>query len=105
MKKTKIKKEDKVIVIAGKEKGKIGKIMHLYPKLGKVLIRNVNNQKKHVRPTKDMPQGGIIEKEGKLNISNVMCYCDKCNKGVKLGIKRLPDGTRMRFCRSCDTEL
>lgn len=103
--KTLIRKDDKAIVVAGKEKGKTGKVVHVYPKIGKLMISGINMAKRHVRPTRDLPQGGVVEKEAPLPISNVMIYCSKCNKGVKVGVKKLPDNTKMRFCKKCEIEL
>lgn len=103
--KTLIRRDDKIVVIAGKERGKTGKVLHVYPNEGRLLISGLNMLKRHVRPTRDMPQGGIIEKESPFSISNVMLYCSKCNRGVRIGIKRLPDNTRMRFCRKCELEI
>lgn len=93
------------MVAAGKERGKTGKVLHVYPKEGRVLISGLNMLKRHIRPTRDMPQGGIIEKESPFSISNVMLYCSKCARGVRAGIKRLPDNTRMRFCKKCELEI
>lgn len=100
-----IRRDDKVVVIAGKERGKTGKVVHVYPKESRLLISGLNMFKRHVRPTRDMPQGGVIEKESPISISNVMLYCNKCNRGVRVGIKRLPDNTRMRFCKKCELEI
>lgn len=100
-----IRRDDKVIVIAGKEKGKTGKVLRVYPEEGRVLVSGLNLLKRHVRPTRDLPQGGIIEKEAPIHISDVMIYCSKCGRGVRVGIKRLPDGTRMRYCKKCELEL
>lgn len=103
--KVKIRKDDKVVVTTGKDKGKTGKVLRVYPKEGRVLVSGLNLVKRAIRPTHDMPQGGIIEKESPISISNVMLFCNKCNRGVRVGIKRLPDGTRMRYCKKCELEL
>lgn len=103
--KTRIRKDDKVIVIAGKEKGKTGKVIRVYPNMGRALVSGLNLLKRHVRPSKDIPQGGIIEKEAPINLSKIMIFCGKCDKGVRIGVKRLPDGSRMRFCRKCELEI
>lgn len=100
-----IHKNDKVMVLAGKEQGKTGKVLHVYPKEEKLLISGLNMLKRNIRPNRDMPQGGIIEKETPISISNVMLFCSKCNRGVRVGIKRLPDNTRMRYCKKCELEL
>lgn len=103
--KRQIKRDDKIVVIAGKEKGKIGKVLRVYPKGRRVLVSGLNLIKQHVRPTRDLPQGGIIEKEGSIRMSNVMIYCNKCTRGVRVGTKRFPDGTKMRYCKRCELEV
>ena len=100
-----IRKNDKIVVITGRERGKTGKVLHVYPKAARVLVSGLNLIKHHVRPTKDLPQGGIIEKEATMRASNLMIYCSKCARGVRVGIKRLPDGSRMRYCKKCELEL
>lgn len=103
--KTLLRKDDKVIVTIGKDRKKTGKIIRIYPDKGRVLVSGLNMLKRHIRPNRDMPQGGIIEKESSISISNIMLFCGKCNKGVKSGIKRLPDNSRMRYCRKCESEI
>ena len=103
--KYKIKKDDKVVVVSGKETGKTGKVLHVYTSKNRILISGVNLQKRHVRPSRDLPQGGIIEKETPFNITNVMMFCNKCSKGVKVGMKRFPDGSVTRYCKKCEVEL
>jgi large subunit ribosomal protein L24 len=103
--KTFLRKDDKVIITTGKDKKKTGKVVHVYPLVNKVMIAGLNMKKRTVRPNRDMPQGGVIEKESPLSISNVMLFCGKCNKGVKVGIKKLPDNSKMRFCKKCEAEI
>ncbi len=99
--KYRIKSGDLVMVIAGKEKGKTGKVKSVDRKRGKVLVEGLNIVKKHVRPSEKYPQGGIIEMEAPLDISNVLLYCHKCGRGVRMGRKVLEDGTKVRFCKKC----
>ncbi len=101
MSKIKLRSEDPVVVIAGKDKGKKSKIVKLVRKNAKVYVENINMVKRHMKPNQFNPDGGIIEKEMPINISNIMYYCKKCDKGVRLGIKELESGQRIRFCRSC----
>jgi large subunit ribosomal protein L24 len=101
MQKTSLKKGDTVKVIAGKEKGKTGKIMKILGKRGRVVIEKVNFIKKHQRPDAK-GKGGILEKEGSIDISNVMYFCGKCNSAVKIGHKVLDDGKKVRTCRDCN---
>ena len=99
--KRKLKKDDIVEVIAGREKGKKGKILAIFPDNGKVTVEKLNMLKRHTKPSAQNKQGGIVEKEGKLAISNVMLVCDKCGKGVRIKRKKLEDGKRVRICVKC----
>ena len=99
-----IKKNDNVIVIAGKEMGKTGKVLKLIPKKDRVVIEKINLIKRHARPSRTH-KGGIIEKEGSIPISNVMIVCEKCDKPVRMGKRVLEDGRKVRVCRSCNEVL
>ena len=96
-----IKKPDQVIVIAGKEKGKTGKILEVLPRQGHVLVEKVNFVKRHTRPGGQSRQGGILEKEAPIHVSNLMIICNKCNAPVRVGRKILEDGKRARYCKKC----
>jgi large subunit ribosomal protein L24 len=96
-----IKKNDQVKVIAGKEKGKTGKILTVLPKKGCVIIEKVNFVKRHTRPSGQARQGGILEKEAPIHISNVMVVCNKCNSPVRVGQKTLEEGKKARYCKKC----
>ena len=96
-----VRKDDIVKVIAGKDRGKQGKILRVFPKEGRLTVERVNMIKRHTRPTRQTQQGGIIEREGKLHISNVMLVCSRCNRGVRVGHKFLEDGKKVRICRAC----
>jgi len=96
-----IQKEDTVLVIAGKDKGKKGKVRFAYPRENKVLVEGVNFIKKHSKAKGAARQAGIIDLEAKLDVSKVMYLCSKCNKPARIGMKRLEDGRRARFCRAC----
>ncbi len=102
---TRIKKNDTVQVISGKHKGKKGKVIKVDREKGKIFVEKVNFIKRHVRPSAVHRQGGIIEKEGPIHISNVMLVCPKCSLPVKVGKKELEDGTKTRYCKSCDEIL
>jgi large subunit ribosomal protein L24 len=97
----KLKKEDNVLVIAGKDKGKIGKILKVFPGEGRAIVEGVNRIKKHVKPTPRNPQGGIIEVFGKVHISNLMLVCPRCKKPTRVGIKILEDKRKLRYCKKC----
>jgi len=97
----KIRKNDNVQVIAGKDKGKKGKVRHVYPKKDRVLVEGANMVKKAARATRQARQAGLIELEAPLHVSNVMLVCSKCDKPSRIGYKELEDGRRVRVCRSC----
>ena len=103
--KIKIRKDDIVQVISGKHKTEKGKVLKVNPVKGQVIVEKVNFIKRHIRPSSAHRQGGIIEKEGPIQISNVMIVCPKCNTPVKVGKKILEDGTKVRFCKNCDEIL
>ena len=100
-----IKKGDMVIVKAGKELGKTGKVLHVFPKQKRILVEKINLIKKHKRPTQQNQEGGIIELENPLHISNLMFLCGKCEKGVKIGKKTLEDRRKVRICKNCGEEI
>lgn len=97
---TRLKRDDEVIVISGKEKGKRGKIMFIDKNKGRVLVQGVNKIKRYQRPTQENPQGGEIEIESSLHISNVMIYDSKLKKGVRIGIQIGEDGKKKRVLRT-----
>ncbi len=97
----KIRKNDTVLVIAGKDKGKKGKVRFAYPRDGKLLVEGINFIKKHSKAKGQVKQAGIIELEAPIDISNVMLLCDKCNHPARVGSRTLEDGRRVRICRSC----
>ncbi len=104
-KRPKIKKNDKVIVIAGKEKGKIGAVLKVDAEKRRVIVEKINMVKKHARPGPQTAQGGIIEKEAPLHISNVMIVCNKCTEATRIGHRKLEDGTKIRVCKKCGESL
>lgn len=99
-----VKKGDKVVVIAGSDRGKTGKILASHPKQNRVIVEGVNMQTKHQKQTREMQQAGIITKEGTINSSNVMLYCDKCKSGVRTESK-IENGKKVRACKKCSTVL
>ncbi|RMG66792.1 MAG: 50S ribosomal protein L24 [Nitrospirae bacterium] len=96
-----IKKEDNVVVISGKEKGKKGRVIAVLPKKQRVIVEKVNIIKRHMKPSQKYTQGGIIEKEGPIHISNVMLICPRCNTPTRIGNKLLDDGRKLRVCKKC----
>ena len=101
MTQTHIRRGDTVGVIAGKERGKRGKVLSVHPDSGRVVIEHVNMIKKHQRPTPKLRQGGIIEREGPLAVSNVLPVCGRCDRPVRMGTKILSDGRKVRVCKRC----
>jgi large subunit ribosomal protein L24 len=96
-----VRRGDTVGVIAGREKGKRGKVLRVLTDKGRVLVEHVNMIKKHQRPTQKLRQGGIIEREGPLALSNVLVVCSRCDKPSRTGIKVLGDGRKVRTCKRC----
>ncbi|HMK50276.1 MAG TPA: 50S ribosomal protein L24 [Thermodesulfovibrionales bacterium] len=96
-----IKKNDTIIVRAGKERGKSGRVIAVYPGKDSLLVERVNMIKKHMKPTRQYTQGGIIEREAPLHISNVMLLCPKCNKPTRIGNSVLQNGKKLRTCKKC----
>ena len=94
----KIKKNDSVVVLSGKDKGKQGKVLSTMPTVGKVLVEGVNMADCHVKPTRQGQEGGIIRKAIPLRASKVMVVCPKCGKPTRCGYKILEDGSKTRFC-------
>ena len=99
-----VKKGDKVEVIAGKDKGKQGKVLRSFPADGKVLVEGVNKVKKHTKGTQKDPAGGIKESEAPIAASNVLLYCSKCSRGVRTGSDMKGD-KKVRVCKKCGKEL
>ena len=95
----KIRKNDKVRVIAGNDRGKEGKVLKVFPASGKIIVEKVNLIKRHTRPTQRTPQGGIVEKEGPIDISNVMLICPKTGVPTRVGSEVLSDGSRVRVSK------
>lgn len=100
MSKGRIIKNDNVIVTKGSEKGKRGKVMQVLRSGTRVVVEGVNLKKKCLRKSQEHPQGGIVDKEVSMAISNVQLYCEECKKGVKVGMKR-EEKKSVRKCRIC----
>ncbi len=97
----KIRKNDTVLVITGKDKGKKGKVRSAYPEKERIMVEGINFTKRHMRATGQAKQAGIIEREAPIHVSNVMLLCSKCNHPTRVGFHSLEDGRRVRICRSC----
>lgn len=96
-----VRKGDTVVVIAGKDRGKSGKVLSVFQRARKVTIEKINIIKRHTKPNQQNRQGGILEREAPIHLSNVMIYCATCQKPVRVGSKTMADGSRVRVCRKC----
>lgn len=96
-----VRRGDTVAVMAGRERGKRGKVLRVLAGTGRVVVEKVNMVKKHQRPTQKLRQGGIIEREGALALSNVLLVCGRCDKPARTGIQVLGDGRKVRVCKRC----
>lgn len=100
-----IKKNDTVMVLTGKDRGKRGKVLSVFPEKQRVIVEGVNLVKRHTRPNQQNQQGGIVSREAPLHISNVNLYCHRCQRGVRFGSRILEDGSKIRYCRKCEEAL
>lgn len=100
----KIKKNDQVVVIAGKNAGVVSRVLYVIPKKNRVVVEHVNMIKRHMRPRAQGQPHGIVEREAPIHISNVMLYCEKCKKGVRFGVVEGPEG-KQRVCKKCGATL
>jgi large subunit ribosomal protein L24 len=103
--KSRIRKNDTVMVVAGRDRGKTGKVLRVIPEEGRVVVERLNVVKRHSKPRGPASPGGIVEKEAPLDLSNVMIFCDRCNAPVRAGIKLAADGAKARICRRCGESL
>jgi large subunit ribosomal protein L24 len=100
----KVRREDTVLVITGRARGKTGVVRQVLPREGRVVVAGVNVVKRHMRPRADRP-GGIIEREAPLHISNVMVVCKSCSKPTRVALRFRDDGRKVRYCRQCNQAL
>ncbi len=100
-----IRRDDKVVVLSGKDKGKEGKVLKVMPEDGKLIVEGVNVAKRHQKPRKQGEEGGIIKKETPIYSSKVMRVCPKCSKPTRPAHKVLDDGTKVRVCKKCGAEI
>lgn len=100
--KVKIKKDDKVKILSGKDKGKIGKVLKVLKDRNRAVVENINVAKVHQRPSNANPQGGIVDKPMPIELSNLLIVCNSCIKPTRIAIKQLEDGKRVRVCKKCN---
>jgi len=96
-----IRKNDTVMVIAGKERGKTGKVLRVLRERGRIVIERLNVVKRHQKPRGVQSPGGVVEKEASIHLSNVMLMCERCNAPTRIGVRHLESGDRVRTCRRC----
>ena len=96
----KVIKNDNVVILSGKYKGSTGKVLKVFTKHDRIIVEGVNIIKRHTKPSQKNQQGGIIEKEGSIDVSNVMVICGKCNQPTRVGFKILDDGAKVRVCKN-----
>ncbi len=100
------KKNDTVVVISGKDKGKTGKILKVFPEKNKVVVEKVNFIKEFIRRDQSKNvQGGVMEKEAPIHVSNLLLYCTECGRGIRIRKKRLEDGSKIRTCNICESTI
>lgn len=100
-----LRKGDTVEVIAGRYRGKRGKVLELMPGTRRAIVEGVNLVKRHVKRTPKMPQGGIVSKEAPLPLARLMVVCPRCGEAARTGRRVLGDGTKVRYCKRCSEQL
>ena len=101
----KIKQNDQIKVIAGKDKDKSGKVLRVFPKEKKAIVEGINFVKRHTRKTQQDQKGGVVQREAPISLSNLMVICTRCTKPTRVGITVLTDGTKSRYCKKCEEIL
>ena len=94
-----------MVVLSGKDRGREGTVTFAYPDKGRVIVDGANVAKRHQKPTRQTQQGGIIDKEMPIDVSNVAIVCPSCGKPTRVGHRFDPDGTKVRICRKCEGDL
>ena len=102
---TYLKKDDQVEVIAGKDKGRVGKVLLVLRDKDKVVVERINMTKRHTKPQEMNQQGQIVEKEAPIHVSNLQLICPECTKTGRIGKKVLDDDTKVRYCKSCGESI
>ena len=100
-----IRKEDTVLVLKGKDRGRSGSVRKVIPGDKKLIVTGVNVVKRHMRPRGPQQPGGIVQREAPLSWANVALLCPSCNKPVRVGYRVLPDGRKVRYCKKCDANF
>ena len=98
-----VKKNDTVVVLAGKDRGRQARVLRVFPVKGRAIVEGVNFMRKHTRPNPQRNiKGGLLEREASVDASNLMVVCGECGKPARLGHRRLDDGKKVRVCRRCN---
>ena len=101
----KIKKDDTVLVITGKDKGRVGKVLRVFPDKNSATVERINMIKRHTKARESNQQGQIVEKEALIHVSNLQLICPECTKTGRVGKRILDDGTKVRFCKHCGESI
>ena len=102
---TYLKADDQVEVIAGKDKGRVGKVLKVFPADNKATVERINMIKRHTKPQEMNQQGQIVEREAPIHVSNLQLICPECTQTGRIGRKLLDDGTKVRFCKKCGESI
>ena len=102
---TYLKVDDQVEVIAGKDKGRVGKVLRIFPAENKATVERINMIKRHTKPREMNQQGQIVEREAPIDVSNLQLICPECTQTGRIGRKLLDDGTKVRFCKKCGESI
>src|SRR5262245_888519 len=96
-----VKRNDQVVVLSGKDRGKKGKVLNIYPERQRATVEGLNLVKRHMRKSQNAPQGSIVSREGVIPLDRLLPVCPKCNAGVRVGFQKAADGTKNRVCKKC----
>lgn len=102
---TYLKADDQVEVISGKDKGRVGKVLKVFPSISKATVERINMIKRHTKPRDASQQGAIVEREAPIHVSNLQLICPECTQTGRIGKKILEDGTKARFCKKCGESI
>ena len=97
----KFRKDDMVKIISGKDRGKVGRVLRVYPKNNRAIVEGTNLVKKHLRPSAKQQKGGIIDREAPIDYSNLQIFCSRCSRPTRVGKRLLSDGSKERYCKKC----
>jgi large subunit ribosomal protein L24 len=102
---TRLKKNDVVFALSGRDKGKKGKVLQIVGEKNRAIVEGLNFVRRHAKPTQANPQGGVIQKEASMHLSNLALFCAKCDKPVRIGFRVLEGGEKQRVCKKCGENI